>query len=188
MTRLHRTYCLSAIVLCISLNALSAFAATATVVWTNPTTYTDGSPLLAGEITASTVYRGTKADGSDLSMYKTLGPASSYIDTITPGTWCYAITVTAKGAESDKSNVACKTALQPKPNAPTGLTLSVTGPTAYKMRQTVDGFSFVSIGTVPLGTACQDKNVDGYSVIPRDAVKLTSKFDTKPLVVFAVCS
>ena len=71
---------------------------------------------------------------------------------------------------------------------PVNVTITVTMPTAYKMRQAVDGFSFVAIGTVPLGTVCGNQFAQGYTVIPRAAVTMTSKFDVKPLIVFAQCS
>jgi len=60
---------------------------------------------------------------------------------------------------------------------------------AYKLRQSVDGFEMVAIGTVAIGTPLFDAPVDDtaflYSRVPRSAVTLASKFDTLPLLVYA---
>jgi hypothetical protein len=59
---------------------------------------------------------------------------------------------------------------------------------AYKQRQAVDGFSFVAIGTIPVGTTCDSTHsVDGYMPVARSTIKLASPFDVLPLIVYARC-
>lgn len=76
------------------------------------------------------------------------------------------------------------------PNPPA---LTVAQNTAFKMRQAVDSFSFVSIGTVPLGSACVDTlavedSTGRYTPVARNLVTLRNRFDTLPLVVYAHCA
>ena len=167
----------------------AATAGTLTPSWTNPVTYTDGSALAATDITQTRVEYGscngtafgTKAGEVKATGAATTGPAI----TVGPGTYCLRAYTTAKGVESAASAVAVATIAQPAPNPPVLKTVDVT---AYKMRQSIDGFSFVTIGTVPLGIECNAAlNADGVYVVPRSSVKLASKFDTLPLVTFAKC-
>jgi hypothetical protein len=170
----------------------AALAGTATATWTNPTAYTDGSALVSTDITQTRVEYGTCAAGSTSTFGTASGQviAAGAVTTISipnlgPGTWCFRAYTTAKGVESGPSNVGSKVITQPAPNPPTLGAISVA---AYKMRQTIDGFSMVAIGTVNLGTPCNTSySVNGYSVVPRSAVTLSSKFDTLPLVVYASC-
>lgn len=159
------------------------YAGTATLSCTAPTQNTDGSAI-SGPLTFNW-YRGTSASG----LIKIgSSPACSYTDNAAPsGTNYWAVTaVSSTGVESAKSAVVSKAVPDPTPNPPTGLTVS--NVTAYKMRQTIDGYSFVAIGTVPLGTQCKGQSIDGLSIVPRDAVVMASKLDTKPLIAFAACS
>lgn len=78
---------------------------------------------------------------------------------------------------------------------PAQVTLAATVPTvpvtkdgiAYKMRQAVDGYTFVAIGSVPIGVPCLPDSASGFNLVARSNVTLTSKFDTLPLLVFAKC-
>jgi len=165
--------------------------------WIPPTTNTDGSTLT--DLAGFNLYRGATA--SALAKVKSVGKAvTSYDDaSLAAGTYVYAATaVNAASAESAKSatvsqvvgglnaTASATAAVQSVPNPPTGLI--VTEITAYKMRQSPDAFSFVAIGTVPLGTACNSElNADGMHVVPRASIKLASKFDTLPLIVYAKC-
>jgi hypothetical protein len=104
---------------------------------------------------------------------------------------CGAAHLSVAGATSDMSMLTgAVTVPAPKPSPPSGVsaTVSATNPTAYKMRQSVDGYSFVAIGTVAPGTSCDvNHSADGLTPVPRSAVTLASRFDTLPLVVFAKC-
>jgi hypothetical protein len=98
--------------------ALAAGTGRADVSWTAPTTDVNGATLV-NPLTAFTVYRGTKADGSDLvKLATTAGTAAAYADSALPfGTWCYAVTASNAAGESDKSAVACKTITEARPAA-----------------------------------------------------------------------
>jgi fibronectin type 3 domain-containing protein len=172
-----------ALFFCVSM----AWAGTVNLTWTNPTTRTDGSPVTVAQ---NKVYRG--ATCATQTVIATIPVATAYVDTTAPaGTPCYAVTaLDAAGLESAKSTPATATVPVAPPSAPTGLTTTVqvsdTG--AYKLRQSVDGFTFVRIGTVPAGTACAAQTVGEYAVVPRSAVTLASRFDTLPLITFARCA
>lgn len=72
---------------------------TATVEWHNN----------SDDVVTNTLWRGTRADGSDLVAYKTLPVFVTFADrNLTPGMWCYAVTALNDAGESPKSNVACK--------------------------------------------------------------------------------
>lgn len=94
---------------------------TATVTWTNPTTDTNGKPIA---ISALEIFRGTKADGSNLAHYSGVGAVNAVIYNdihLTEGPWCYALKAygpitppATKGEPSEMSNVGCKTVVAPK--------------------------------------------------------------------------
>ena len=74
----------------------------------------------------------------------------------------------------------------PSAMVPSGLVTQT--PDVYKQRFAVDGYTWVKIGTAPLGTRCDHtKRTDNYFPINRTAVTMTSKFDVKPLLVYGVC-
>lgn len=170
------------------LASVAATAGTATVSWTNPTSYTDGTALALADITQTRVEYGScsgTAFGTKAGEVKIAGAATTTgAITLPAATYCFRAFTTAKGVESAASVVASRAVPQSAPNPPMLTTIDVV---AYKMRQSVDGFSFVSIGTVPKGVACNELSADGLYVVPRSSVKLSSKFDTMPLVVFAKC-
>lgn len=101
-----------------------AFAANLT--WTNPTAYSDGSPLVAADIASTTIeYSNTSPFGAVAGQVVVTGSASAGVapDPAAGATRCYrakTTVVASKGGQtSDPSNVACKTVPFPKPNPPT---------------------------------------------------------------------
>jgi hypothetical protein len=114
------------LVIALSLIALPAFAGTATVTWTNPTSYSDASALVPADIASSTVEYGTcngAAFGTKAGQVVTAGAATSaVVNNLTPGAWCFRVSTTvtaAKGGQtSDFSAVATKSVAFPKPNPP----------------------------------------------------------------------
>jgi hypothetical protein len=104
-----------------------AFAAppSATLVWTAPTAFTDGTPI-SGTITYN-VYQGltgalTKVQSgiSGLTVTITTG--------LTPGTsQCFAVTAVVASVESAQSAQACAAIPVPTPNSPGQVTVVVTG-------------------------------------------------------------
>jgi hypothetical protein len=94
--------------------------------WTAPVTFTDGSPIGANPITYSVQRKlGT-------GSWAAVGPASitgsTWLDEgLVPGVYCYRAAATVLGRTSVWSNEACKTVVQPNPNAPGGVTVEDTG-------------------------------------------------------------
>lgn len=182
----------AAIVLLLFLPAL-AQAADLNVAWKNAATYNDGSAMPSTDIASSTVSCGLNQ--TSLTLIVTAPGAAQ--SAVVPGALAgktYVCGVQTNSQNNGSSAVAFSNNIgvpAPKPSQPTGVTLTVsaTNPTAYKLRQSVDGMAMVSIGTVAPGTACDAaQSVNGYSLVPRAAVTLASKFDTLPLIVFANCS
>jgi hypothetical protein len=175
---------------------------TASLTWTPPTSNSDGSAL-TNLARYRVLYGKSQSAMTTSALIEGAGTSSATVVADSSGTWFFKVrAVTTGGVESVDSSIVSKalTGTTPVaesvtsdapvtitilPNPPTGL--MVTEVTAYKMRQSVDGFSFVAVGTVPLGTACNDLDASGMHVIPRASVKLSSRFDTMPLVVFAKC-
>ena len=184
-------------VIAAALGVLSVFvgraeAADLNVAWKNATTYTDGSPLAATDIASTTAWCGLSATHLTLSTTVTGSGQSALVSGALAGYVCGAAHTLKDGRTSALSMLSGAVSVPaPKPSPPTGVsaTVSATNPTAYKMRQSVDGYSFVAIGTVAPGTSCDvNHSADGLTPVPRIAVTLASKFDTMPLVVFAKCS
>lgn len=178
-------------------DGVTASVTEAVLTWLAPTQYTDGTALSAADLTAFRVYRGTSS--TSLSRIAEVpGTARTYTATgLAAGTHYFAVTaVITSGTESAFSGIGSKTA-----SAGTAITdtqsvtvrvaqppvLTVQQTTAYRMRTSVDGFEFVALGTVPLGTACDERDVAGYHMVQRANVTLANRFDTLPLVVFAKC-
>lgn len=109
--------------------ALVSFSASAaTLTWNNPTTYSDGSPLVAADIASTTIeYSNGTTFGAVAGQVVITGSASTGVapDPAVGSSRCYrakTTVVAAKGGQtSDPSNVACKTVPFPKPNPPTNL-------------------------------------------------------------------
>jgi hypothetical protein len=79
----------------------------ATVTWRAPTQRTDGSPV--GKINNYTVYYGQSAEKLDRSVKIGAGQTRFQLRNLEPGTWYFAVTATARGVESAKSNIRSKT-------------------------------------------------------------------------------
>lgn len=168
--------------------------------WKPPTQSTDGSTLAKCASQTSTptdpclrsfkVYHGTSA--SALNEVRALNDrnAAAYTWTdLAVGTHYFAVSaVNSDGGESALSDVRSKTIAAPTIFTVPPDTAGAASGTAYRMRQSVDGFEFVALGTVPVGTVCKDEAVGAYHIVPREAVRMASRFDTLPLVVYAKCS
>ncbi|MFO1465881.1 MAG: hypothetical protein U1F35_05485 [Steroidobacteraceae bacterium] len=164
-------FCLAAL-----LGFTAAYAGTATVTWTNPAQYTDGTALAAADITQTRVEYGSCSGttfGTKAGQQIVAGSATSAAITLAAGTYCFRAYTTAKGAESVASNVTSATVAQPAPNPPVLVTVSTT---AYTIGRQGRYFAMVPAGTVPLGTACrQAVKLAGLYQLPREAVTTTSK-------------
>jgi hypothetical protein len=85
-----------------SLLSSSALAGDATVSWTFPTTYEDGTALPASEITEVTIYYGQTATGPYTLNKTVVAPATNTtITNLAKGKWYFTATITAtNGLES----------------------------------------------------------------------------------------
>ena len=159
-------------------------ALAATITWTPPTTYTDGSPIVAGTGITYSLYAAPTPTGTPVLVTANL-TAPPVIDTPTKG--CYWMSATVNGAESTLTGPACA------PTAPpTGVKVAAqtTAPTAFTLVKVQDSFAFLPIGTVPLGTPCDPlsaaENPTGvFMAIPKSAV--TYSGDVRTSVVLGVC-
>ena len=184
----------SLVALAASLVAATAMGAgTATLTWTAPTQNTNGTALT--DLASYKIFEAPTCAGvntgltpvATVSAPATTKTLTGYAD---GSAVCFGVAAAnAAGVLSALSNTALKTFPTPNiPNSPTNLIVSVQLVTAYKLRQSVDSYAMVPIGTVGLGTICNaSRSVDGYNVVPRVTVKLASRYDTMPLVVFARC-
>ena len=155
---------------------IKAFAGAATITWTHPTQYTDGTAIGATDITQTRVEYGTcngAAFGTVSGQQIATGTAATLtLNNLAAGTWCFRAYTTAKGAESAASNVASKVVPQAAPNPPTLVTVSTT---AYTIGRQGRYYTMVPAGTVPLGTACrQAVKLAGLYQLPREAVTTAS--------------
>lgn len=105
----------AALAVAFSSAALAAGPGSAALSWVLPTTAVDGTAL--APLSSVVLYRGRKADGTDLAKLATLAPPlSTYADAgLDYGQWCYAVTAVNAAGESDKSAVACKTVADGRP-------------------------------------------------------------------------
>jgi len=150
-----------------------AFAGTATVTWTNPTTYTDGTAIATGDISQTRIEYGScngAAFGTKAGEQTVTGAGTTLtINSLGAGTYCFRGFTTAKGVESAASNVASKAVPQAAPNPPTLVTVATTAYVAVKWR---DRYVMLPLGTVAKGVACRaDMKLDGLYALPAGAVK-----------------
>jgi hypothetical protein len=196
--------------LLLGVSAVRAADCSANLTWTAPTQNTDGSALAKCATQTSTptpaclrgynVYHGTTAGSLTTKVQINDRNAVSYtvvVPNCSSHTHYYAISAyDSAGAESALSAVGSKTfTIATIPNAPGNFTVQPDAPgaasgTAYRMRQSVDNYDFVALGTVPVGTSCDAAHAtaDGYALVPRSKVRLSASLDTLPLLVFAKCS
>lgn len=156
--------------------ASAAAAGTATVTWTNPTQYVDGSALAAADITQTRVEYGScsgAAFGTKTGEQTATGSATTLtIGSLAAGTYCFRAYTSARGLESAASVVASKTVPQSPPNPPVLVTVATT---AYTIGRSGRFYAMIPAGTVPLGTACrQAVRIAGLYQIPREAVTTTN--------------
>lgn len=103
-----------------------AVAATITVSWDKPTTWSDGSPLTT--IVGYNVYYGNAHNGPYPNKVSVLNVTSATLLSIPTGTWYIVSTALATNAtgsvvESAYSNEVMKVIDERKPNAPTNETI-----------------------------------------------------------------
>lgn len=181
----------------------ACFATDLTAKCTAPTTGIDPVtgqvvPLPADETITFNLYGGFQGSALKLLTPTPLTSCLSVRQNVNPGTICYAWTAvgtepnsTPGTAESAQTAQIC-TVVQPPavtPSTPTGNTAApvTVATTVYMEVQVQDGFTFLAVGTVPLGTPCDaTQRVNNFNVIPASAVTWTGKIHR--LAALAACS
>ena len=171
-----------------------AHASSATVSWTHPTQYTDGSALPLSGIASTRVEYGScvgTAFGTKTGEVVVVAPAvTTTVTGLTPSTWCFRAytktTAAAGGLESGPSGVASKVIPFPAPNPPV---LSTVITVVYDIQQRRYGWMVARrVGTVPLGVECNPEQVvlnRGYYEVPLDKVDLTRM--PRSIIVVSKC-
>ena len=95
----------------------------ATLTWTAPTAYTDGTAIASGVVITYNLYQGPS--GQEAATAVSTG-ITGLTTTITTGlvagtTTCWQVTANANGQESAKTNEVCKTFAPEVPNPPGNL-------------------------------------------------------------------
>lgn len=171
----------------LSLGAITTAAAgSATLTWSAPTQNEDGSALT--DLSGWKVVYGQSPSALTQSVQLTNpGLRSHVIEGLSAGRWYFAMrAVAGSGAatrESALTNLVDKVVeADPEPSG-----LRVAAPTVYTLIKQLDGLVFVPVGTVAVGTACDEAFPAGaYYVVPRAAVTWAGA--TQPVVVFAACA
>ena len=93
-----------------SIEVVAVALGSATLTWTPPTTYTDGSALI---LAGYKIYWGQDAQNmSNSADLNTPGTDTYIVEDLTPATWYFAVSVVdTAGVESELSNIASKTIL-----------------------------------------------------------------------------
>lgn len=176
-------------VIVLFLIAVAGNAAPVTVSWTLPTLNDDGTVIPAtgyASLASVTIEYAACIDGelSDPRLSVDLEPdrTSWNGNIMTVGDWCFTSHVTNEvGISSVDSNIAIKTIIA-------GI-LAVSETTAYVLVKQVNKLLLVTIGTIPLGTQCDDtQRILGHNVIDRDLVQYTIENHPDEYVVVALCS
>jgi hypothetical protein len=192
----------------LTLFAVCAHATDLTVKCVAPTAGVDEKgnpgPLPADETITFNVYGAMQGQPLVLLTPTPLAQCLSVRHNVDPGTHCYAvsavgtrITPTETGSytstkEGAQTAPKCATVAPPPiaaPGSPTDVTVTpvTVATTAYMEIQVKDGFSFLAVGTVPLGTPCDaSQRVNNFNVIPASAVTWTGKIHR--LAALAACS
>jgi hypothetical protein len=91
---------------------------TATITFTAPTKYVDGTPIATGTAISYRIYQ--RPHGAAKTMVAQISETTATIDTgLPPGKICWEVTAVANGVESARSNEACKSFAWPAPETVT---------------------------------------------------------------------
>lgn len=175
----------------LALFALPAFAGTAQLTWTIPTTRTDGSALPSSAYGGTLLEYGTCSSLNPLTFgvkggeFFVVGTGTVHTFTLPPATYCFrAFARDTTGVSSVATNPVSKVVVDAPPNPPTGLTVVAT--TAYNVIKQLNRFVLLPVGTVPGNTPCDvTQSVNGHYAVPRSSV--TWFGSVRPDVVVAQC-
>jgi hypothetical protein len=178
-----------AFVLWLLFAASNAFAATATLRWTNPTTNTDDTAIPVtgpGSLVSNRYEWGTCAAGGAFGVRvgeATLQPigTTATVPNLEPGTWCFRVFArNTYNVESAASNVASLIVDAPTPNPPLLSTITVAYETWRFFGRTYLGRS---VGTIQRGTPCGARIIGrNYYEVSPSLVTLTRIPRPGPLV------
>lgn len=113
----------AAAMLFVTYKAMAQTPRTATITFTRPTQYTDGSALGSAITVTYNVYQGAKGSTSKPKVATITSTATTVSSGLQPGETCWQISAVANGVESALSNEGCKTFAFP---APETVTITVT--------------------------------------------------------------
>ena len=139
----------------------TAFAGTATLTWTAPTTNTDGSTI-TGPVTYK-VYGALQGSAKALIASPAVSPFTH--SAVPTGTFCYHVTAVVGTAESAPSNESCKVIPAPTPNPPVLVTVAVVAgvPVVPAYNVLASGARSAAVaGFVAIGKACSGAVVFTY--------------------------
>lgn len=181
------------LLLALLLSPAIACATDLTLGCTAPTTFTDGTPIPAGTAITFNFYGAMQGSPLVLVSGAPFASCSSVRTNVNIGTLCYTASAIVNGQESAQSAQVCfDNGLPPPsttPSTPGQMTVTpvTVATTAYMELQVPNGFSFLAIGTVPLGTPCNPaQRVNNFNVV--DAAAVTWTGSIKRLAVLAACS
>lgn len=155
-------------------------------------------PLPSDEVITFNLYG---ADQGQPLVLLTPTPLTSCVSVranVTPGsTKCYAWTAVGTRPQGDAPKESAQTApvcvavpvptVTPQPPGNVTVSMVTVATTAYMELQVQDGFNFLAVGTVPLGTPCDPtQRVNNFNVVPASAVTWTGKIHR--LAALAACS
>jgi hypothetical protein len=100
-------------------NAFAQTTRTATITFSRPTKYVDGTDIAAATVITYSVYQGTKGSTNKVKVGEITSTATTVTSGLQPGEVCFQISATANGVEGAKSNEACKTFAHPAPETVT---------------------------------------------------------------------
>ncbi len=169
------------------------------IAWSDVTLFNDGTPIPDGTAVMYFLYSAPcvtdPAAPADAATFTRISDTplttNSYSWSQPVGCTQYRVSAVVNSFEGDISQPISVIVTGPPatPQPPTAQqVVSSTDLAAYRMRQSVDGYTMVPYGTVAAGTVCDTtRTLDGYHLVPRSSVTLTSKVDVLPLVSWAHC-
>lgn len=118
-----RKLCLILLGSLVSFAGLAQTTRTATITFSKPTQYEDGTPIAAGTTVTYKVYQGARGSTSKTQVATITATATTINTGLQPGETCWQVSAVANGVESALSNEACKMFAYPATEA---VTITVT--------------------------------------------------------------
>lgn len=113
------TKLIAALLLVFAVTASAQTPRTATITFTRPTQYTDGTTIAAEVAVTYNVYQGAKGSTTKAKVGTITSTATTITSGLQPGETCWQVSAIANGIESQLSNEACKSFSWPAPETVT---------------------------------------------------------------------